>query len=251
MNRIRLVAVAGLSTIAACSASSQGGPSSSTSADAGLMAPDSGGLPSGTADGGSPSTGTGDAGILTCNWVFAPNCWKAVLEPAESCLPPFDPNNKIPGLLNPDLTHCTYPSGQTVNFPGGLKPGVPIAFSITSDAGAPCLSTTQSANGFTVTTDAGTVSVSVDPPGPITLVLTTRRSNTRRDSFASALALRASLSARRAAALASARRSRSHRRSLRGRARSSLRELPRGSPRSQQTPPPRSAPSPRCCSSPR
>jgi hypothetical protein len=156
--RLSLLAVACLSANVACGSTSQNSDASNTSADASDARPAN----AMAMDGGGSANPTVDGGMLTCKWVLEPNCWKSTLAAAESCLPPFDPNNPSPGHLSADLSQCTFPTGQTVAFSGEL--GVAPSFSVTSDGGAPCLSMDQLPAGFTITTAAGTVGVSVDDP---------------------------------------------------------------------------------------
>ena len=154
-----LPALAILVATAACDSTSQSNATTNASTNPRADGAAGGSLHVVIEDGGVLTT-TVDAGLLTCNWVWAANCWKAILAPAIGCLPPYDWNNPVAGTLNADLTQCTYPNGQTVTLTGGFAP----SFSVTSDAGGPCLSMDQYYNGFTVTTAAGTAAVWVNDP---------------------------------------------------------------------------------------
>jgi hypothetical protein len=103
--------------------------------------------------------GSGGAGLLDCAWASGPNCWKATLMPASSCLPP----SSDLGTMSADGTTCTYPTGTTVTFapPLMIGPGATLSqFGVTT-GGAPCLTYVENdaGTGSSVTTQAGTVSL--------------------------------------------------------------------------------------------
>jgi hypothetical protein len=158
VNWVDLLAVGLVFVTAACGTTLENEPSSNRAADTGAEV---------AYDGG------GAGGAIDCNWLAGPNCWTSTLAVAGDCLPPYDPVNPIAGTFNASLTQCRYPTGQTVNLPGGLQTvsspnglqqNTSGSFSVLSNTGAPCLSLEALPDGFTVTTAAGTLRVTLDPP---------------------------------------------------------------------------------------
>jgi hypothetical protein len=99
------------------------------------------------------------SGLLDCAWASGPNCWKAALTPALSCLPP----SSDLGTMSADGTRCTYATGTTVTFapPLMIGPNATLSqFSVTT-GGSPCLTFAENdaGTGSSVTTQAGTVSL--------------------------------------------------------------------------------------------
>jgi hypothetical protein len=114
----------------------------------------------------SPPTSPVDAGdasrapqVLDCAWASGPNCWKAVLAPAMSCLPPASDV----GTISADGTTCTYATGTTVTFapPLMVGQGAKLARFTVTTGGSPCLTFAENdaGTGGSVTTQGGTVSV--------------------------------------------------------------------------------------------
>jgi hypothetical protein len=97
------------------------------------------------------------------------NCWKATLAAAESCLPPASET----GTVGADGT-CSYASGTVVTFqpPQGLGPYTSFTSFELKTGGSTCLSfaNNDAGTGSSVTTQAGTVSVTGNPDGSARLV---------------------------------------------------------------------------------
>jgi hypothetical protein len=108
----------------------------------------------------SGSSSSGAVGVLDCAWNAGDNCWKSTVAPALSCLPPSTQK----GTLSADAKTCTYTGGVTIAFPSPLdiSPNLMTPSFTLTDGGALCLRLDQMATGFTLTTSAGTVSVTID-----------------------------------------------------------------------------------------
>jgi hypothetical protein len=113
-----------------------------------------------------PATSPVDAGdaspaphVLDCAWASGPNCWKAALAPAMSCLPP--PSEV--GSMSADGTTCTYATGTTVTFapPLMVGPGATLSRFTVTTGGSTCLTFAEddAGTGSGVTTQGGTVSL--------------------------------------------------------------------------------------------
>ena len=110
--------------------------------------------------GSSDSHNGSGGGALDCAWLASDNCWKTTVAAASSCLPA----SSATGTLSTDGKTCTFSGGQTVTFDSPLS--LPISstspdinFTVSMN-GAQCLTfEKQGANGFQVTTSAGTASV--------------------------------------------------------------------------------------------
>jgi hypothetical protein len=121
----------------------------------------------GTSSAGSGASATGDdasgeggaSGVLDCSWAAGENCWKSTIA-AASCLPPSGQQ----GTLSADEKTCSYASGIVIAFDAPLVVGTKAilpSFTLNS-GGAQCMRLEQMPDGITVTTAAGTVSVSID-----------------------------------------------------------------------------------------
>jgi hypothetical protein len=99
-------------------------------------------------------------GLLDCAWASGPNCWKAALMPALSCLPP----SSDVGTMSADGITCTYATGTTVTFapPLVIGPNATLSRFDVKTGGTQCLTYAENdaGTGSSVTTQAGTVSLS-------------------------------------------------------------------------------------------
>jgi hypothetical protein len=112
-------------------------------------------------DGGGPAIG-----LLDCAFLTAPNCWQTAAATADSCVPEMN----MLGTLSADGTMCVYPSGTVVTFqsPVVLNGRSSLAPFTVATGSVTCVSYAQpAADESSLTTDAGTVTLSVEDDGGV------------------------------------------------------------------------------------
>ncbi len=80
---------------------------------------------------------------LDCAWIASNNCWKTLVQSAESCVPPESEN----GALSSDGKSCTYASGYDIAFNEPLVlplEDFPSWDFVQNKGGAPCVTYSES-----------------------------------------------------------------------------------------------------------